>query len=227
MSAIELLQLVTALASALAAGWLWAVRSRAGRAAQAEGEARLQAQAALIAAQAGELAALRELTPIRIREFLVAAQDELKDYCRVVEAGYRAARKEIEQCNAGITRLQDQGTWKAEEIDRLVTRREALLTVARAMRPGLKELQHQCEFPEPFSVRVARIHPATVQGLTQAWLDLAGQLPLERPRELQERSERVIQTCKYRLDEATLFSSALFTAPAGPGPVWQRPDNGE
>ena len=48
MSAIELLQLVTALASALAAGWLWAVRSRAGRAAQAEGEARLQAQAALI-----------------------------------------------------------------------------------------------------------------------------------------------------------------------------------
>ena len=221
MSARERLQLLTALASALAAGWLWASRSRWRGEAQAAGAAK----DAALAAQAAELAALRELTPIRIREYLETAHAELRDYCQAVEAGHRAARKEVERCNAEIIRIQDQGDWQAEEIGRLVSRRETLLAVARTMKPALGLLQHQCEFPEPFGLRVARVHPATIQALTQAYLDLAGQLPLA-PAELQARAERVIQTCKYRLDENTLFSSALF-APAEPGPVWQRPDNGE
>ena len=225
MSALESLQLLAALASALAAGWLWASRSRFYREALAARDELLRAKDAVLAAQAGELAALRELTPIRIREFLETAHAELKDFCQAVEAGHRAARKEVDRCNAEITRIQDQGDWKAGEIDRLVSRREALLAVARAMKPGLRLLQHQCEFPEPFSLRVARIHPATVQALAQAYRDLAGQLALA-PAELGAQSERVIQACKHRLDENTLFSSALF-APAEPGPVWQRPDNGE
>jgi len=175
-----------------------------------------------------EALALRELTPIKIREFLLESHGLLRSYCAAVEEGYLAARKAIEQCNAEITHSQEQGQWRAEGIAQLVERREALLSATRAMQPSLRELQHQCEFPEDFSIKLARMHPAAIQDLTQAYQELARALPLEPPEDLAALSARVVQNFKYRLDENTLFSDALFTRPAAdPGEVWQRPDNGE
>ena len=78
--------------------------------------------------------------------------------------------------------MQERGEWRADDIDRLVRRREALLGTTRAMQPGLGELQHQCEFPEHFAIRIARLRPEAIQELTRAWEDLARQLPLRAPR---------------------------------------------
>jgi len=228
MSTLELLQLLTALASALAVGLLWATRRRERQAQDALPI--LKAKDATIAALTQEVQALRELTPGKIQEYLTQTHDQLKTYCQTIEAGYRSARKEIEQCNGEITRLQERGEWRADPIDQLVRRREALIEVTRAMRPGLRELQHQCEFPEPFSLRIARVYPASVRDLTQAYLDLATHLPLERASQIQALSDQVLQACKYRLDENTLFASTLSLRPAHPadqGEIWQRPDNGE
>ena len=224
MSALELLQLLAALASAGAAGLLWATRLHRRREAD---EDLLQAKDAQIESLIREAAALRELTPIKIREYLIEAHAQLRSYCRMVEEGYRAARKEIEHCNAEITRSQEQGQWRGEAVDQLVFRREALIEQTRAMKPQLMELQHQCEFPEGFSLRIARVRPASIQELTQAFLALAKALPLDHADDLPGMSERVILNCKHRLDENTLFSSALFDRPGDPAEVWQRPDNGE
>jgi chromosome segregation ATPase len=222
VSAWELLQLVTALASAAAAGLLWAVRSRLPRQ-----TAELRAKDLQIEALTREAEALRELTPIKIREYLVASHSQLRSYCQAIEAGYRGAKKEIEHCNGEITRLQEQGEWQAEEIGQLVARREALVETTRKMRPDLRELQHQCEFPEDFTIKLARMHPESIQELTRACLALARQLPLDQAERLPELSERVVQSLKYRLDPNTLFSSTLFARQDRDGEVWQRPDNGE
>ena len=228
MSTLQLVQLLTALASALAAGLLWATQARLKREARAADAELLKAKDGQIAALTQEALALRELTPLKIREFLLEAHGQLRRYCSTVEEGYRFARKAIEQCNAEITRSQDQGEWGAEGISQLVERREALLQATRTMQPGLRELQHQCEFPEDFSIKLARMPPAAIQELTQAYLDLARVLPLEQPEDLPALSARVVQNFKYRLDENTLYSDTLFTRPAGdPGETWQRPDNGE
>jgi DNA repair exonuclease SbcCD ATPase subunit len=227
MNPWALVQLVAALACAGAAGLLWSTRIRLERRLQALDDERLQARDAQAAALAREAEALRDLTPVKIREYLVDAQAQLKRYCRAVEAAYREARREIERCDAAITRLQERGEWRADEIDQLVRRREALLATTRTMQPGLGELQHQCEFPEPFTLRVARLYPETIQDLAQAHQALTVQLGLEPAGEMPALAERVAQSCKYRLDEHSLFSGALYARPADPAQVWQRPDNGE
>lgn len=227
MAALELLQLLAALACAGAAGLLLATWARMRREARAVHGEQLKAKDQQIAALAREAEALRDLAPIKIREYLVAAHAQLRNYGRVVEGAYRQARREIERCNAEITRRQEQGEWRAEDIDRLVRRRETLLELTRTMQPWLGELQHQCGFPEPFTIKVARLHPETIQDLAQAWEALARELPLEPDGDFPALAARVAQSLKYRLDENTLFSSALFTRPTAHADVWQRPDNGE
>jgi hypothetical protein len=228
MSPLQLVQLLAALASAVAAGLLWASRGRRGPQGASEAlERMLQAKDAEIAALAREALALRELTPIKIREYLLESHTQIRRYGAVLDEAYRAAQKAVEACNAEITRSQEQGEWRTEGISQLVERREALLQASRAMQPGLRELLHQCDFPETISLRVARVPPDSIQGLTQAYLDLARVLPLAPAGELPALSARVAQNLKYRLDSNTLFSDALFVRPAGPGEIWQRPDNGE
>lgn len=227
MPTLVLLQLLAVVATLAAAGLLWNTRGRLEAKLRELGADRDAARDAERAALAREAEALRDLAPLKIREYLIETHAQLKRYCRTVEAAHRDARREIERCNAEITRLQERGEWRANEIDGLVGRREALLAVTRAMQPGLGELQHQCEFPEPFTVRVARVPPEVVQDLARGVEALAAQLPLELPGELAALAARVTESCRYRLDEQTLFANALFTRPADHTEVWQRPDNGE
>jgi chromosome segregation ATPase len=230
MSALELLQLLPALASAGAAVLLWRARARMLRQAEGLEAERLQAKDAQIAALAREAEALRDLMPIKIREYLVETHAQLREYCRAIEDGYRTARKEIEHCNAEITRRQEQGEWRAEGIDQLVERREALIGMTRAIKPELRELQHQCEFPEDFTIKIARMVPDAIEQLTEAYLALARQLPLDQAERLPALSGRVVQSFKYRLDQNSLFSSTLFARQnqaADGAEIWQRPDNGE
>jgi hypothetical protein len=227
MPTLVLLQLLAVVATLAAAGLLWNTRGRLEAKLRELGADRDAARDAERAALSREAEALRDLAPLKIREYLIETHAQLKRYCRTVEAAYRDARREIERCNAEITRLQERGEWRANEIDGLVGRREALLAVTRTMQPGLGELQHQCEFPEPFTVRVARVPPEVVQDLARGVETLAAQLPLELPGELAALAARVAEACKYRLDERTLFATALFARAADPAEVWQRPDNGE
>jgi hypothetical protein len=224
MSALAWLQLVAALASFGAAALVWAALARTG----AARDERLRDKDARIEALTREAEALRELTPLRIRDYLAGSHDQLRRCLGILEDGYRSARKEIERCNGEITRRQEQGEWRAEDIGELVARREALIEVTRAMKPELRAVQHQCDFPEAFPLKLARIDPAAVAALAGNYLALARQLPLGEAEQLQELAGRVAQSCKYRLDERTLFSASLFTAPTGAAAeLWQRPDNGE
>jgi hypothetical protein len=92
----------------------------------------------------------------------------------------------------------------------------------------MRELQHQCEFPEDFRIRLARMAPDVIQQLGEAHLELARLLPLAGTAQVQELSARIVQSGRYRLDENTLFSDQLFTrSPGDPAGGWQRPDNGE
>jgi hypothetical protein len=232
VSAPALLILLAALGCILAAWRLLAaaahLSSAAARLAEEAHAARAAAAASSQAADAArdrELAALRELAPLRIREFLAAAQAELLDCCTILEDGFQAAGKEIERCNAAITGIQDQGDWHAAEIAQLAARRDQLQALTRTLRPGLRALQQEAEFPEPFSLRIPRIRPDEVRSLGRAYLDLAGRLGLDDADAVQARCERVAQAYRHRLDESTLFSESLNATPEGP--TWQRPENGE
>lgn len=227
MGALVLLQLLAVAATLAAAMLLWNTRARLEarlRDLDAEGA---RARDGERAALAREAEALRDLAPMKIREYLIDTHAQLQRFGRTVEAAYRDARREIERCNAEITRLQERGEWRADEIDGLVRRREALLAVTRTMAQDLGELQHQCEFPEPFAVRIARVPPELVQDLARNCQALAAQLPLDGLADLPALAGRVAEACKYRLDETTLFANVLFTRPADHADVWQRPDNGE
>jgi hypothetical protein len=220
MSPLQWIQVIAALASALAAGLVWAMRRPA-----AEPSALLAAKEAELAALRGELDALRELAPIKIREFFLTTRRHLRDYCALLQQTYDDARREIARCDAELARRQGEGTWNAEATKGLILRREELAEAVRGLKGGLRELQHQCEYPDNIIVKLPAVNPASVEALTARCLELGG--PSEA---LATLTAALCETFKYRLDENTLFSNLHFTRPvdeAGRAEVWQRPDNGE
>jgi hypothetical protein len=214
MTTLQLVQLLAAMASVLAAGLLWATLTRLKREAVRANEDLLKAKDGQIAALTKEALTLRELTPIKIREFLMEHRRQLRDFSLALENACQSARETLED--------------PAIAAPEAAARRAALLAVTRGMQPHLRELQHQCEFPEDFRIRLARMAPDVIQQLSEAYLELARLLPLAGTAQVQELSARIVQSGRYRLDENTLFSDQLFTrSPGDPAGGWQRPDNGE
>jgi DNA repair exonuclease SbcCD ATPase subunit len=227
MPILVLLHLLAVTATLAAAVLMWNARTRIEarmRELATDRDAALEAERAALAREAE---ALRDLAPLKIRDYLLSTHAQLQRFCRTVEAAHREARREIERCSGEISRLQERGGGRASEVEGLSGRREALLAVTRAMQPDLGELQHQCEFPEPFTVRVARIPPEAIRELARGYQSLAAQLALEVPEEMPDLSARVAESCAYRLDERTLYAEARFARTPEPAEVWQRPDNGE
>lgn len=221
MAPLQWLQVIAALASGLAACLVWAMRSPAG----AAGADILAAKDAELAALKRELDALRELGPVRMREFFLTTRRQLKDFCALLAEGYEGARRELGRCETELARLRDTGAMASEAFRTLTLRREELAAAVTAMKPGLRELQHQSDYPDPVTLKLPTVNPAAIRALTDQGLALAG--PSE---DLAALGKSLAATFKYRLDEYTLFSSveyALEDGPNEPVEVWQRPDNGE
>jgi len=221
MSPLQWIQVIAALASALAACLVWAMRAPAGSA----NLELLAAREAEIAALKRELDALRELGPVKMRAFFLSTRRQLKDYCAILAEGYDGAKRELGRCDLELGRLRDQGAVATEAYRTLALRREELASALAAMKPGLRELQHQSDYPDPVTLKLPTVNPASIRALTDQALALAG--PNDT---LGTLGTSLAATFKYRLDEYTLFSSveyALEDGPNEPVEVWQRPDNGE
>ena len=217
MSPLQWLQLLAALASALAAGLVWALRDAS------------PARKDLLAAKDQELEAvkrerdaLRELTPLKIREFLLTARRQLKDYCDLLDQTYDRARRDLAQCDAELARRQGEGSWNAAEAKALILQREQLTLATQAMKGGLRGLQQQCEYPDNLILKFPAVNAATLERLTAQCVKLAG--PSEP---LATLSATLQATFLYRLDANTLFSNLPFAPGLEQTEVWQRPDNGE
>jgi hypothetical protein len=220
MSPLQWIQVIAALASALAAGLVWALRRPSSLPSEL-----LAAKEAELAALRGELDALRELAPIKIREFFLTTRRHLRDYCALLQRTYDDARRELARCDADLAKRQGEGSWDAGATRALVLRREELAAAVQNLRGGLRELQHQCEYPDNIIVKLPAVNPASVAYLTALCLELGA--PGEA---LSPLTAALTEAFKYRLDENTLFSNQHFIRPvdeAGRAEVWQRPDNGE
>lgn len=221
MTPLQWIQVLAALASALAAGLAWALRGPSAPARDALAEAKDQE----IAALKDELDALRELTPVKIRAFFLTARRQLKEYCALLEEAYDGARHDLARCETELAQRQSAGPGHTDEVKALAQRRERLTAATQAMKAGLREVQHQCEYPDSTLVKLPTVNPATIAHLTAQCLSLAGpSAPLTT------LSTALQETYRYRLDENTLFSDVQFTRPAtgnNQAEVWQRPDNNE
>src|SRR6185436_12315961 len=77
---LEILYAVTAVASALAAVLAWTAKLRWSREFGAAKDAQIAAKQAEIASLERECTALRELTPMRVREYFLSVKEQLEEY---------------------------------------------------------------------------------------------------------------------------------------------------
>jgi hypothetical protein len=106
---MELVYAVTALVSAVAAVVAWGAKLRWSREFSAAKDAQLAAKQAELVVLEREIATLRELTPMRVREYFLSMKEQLEEYNDRLERELGAALAALDEKEREIALLRDRG----------------------------------------------------------------------------------------------------------------------
>jgi DNA repair exonuclease SbcCD ATPase subunit len=141
----EVAYALAALASAIAAVLAWGARLWWGREYGAAKDEIIRAKEAQITALERELQGLRELTPMRIREYFLSVKEQLEEYNAVLQEQLKSAKREIGQKEAAIGALRDQGSEQGAQIAALEHERDAIKQATALLEKQLVELRAKYE----------------------------------------------------------------------------------
>jgi hypothetical protein len=138
---METLYAVGAIASALAAVLAWAAKLWWGKEHAAAQSKLIDAKDAQIASLEREIETLRELTPMKIREYFVSVKTQLEEYNDALKGQLAEAHSEIAERSSEIESLQAEGDRHVEEITRLEAERSRLEATSRELTQRLARLE--------------------------------------------------------------------------------------
>lgn len=124
---MEWLYIISAIASSLAAVLAWMAKLWWSKEFAAAKDEVIRAKEAQIELLKNEIDNLRELNPIKIREYFLSVREQLEEYNDSLRAELDEAKKEIESKEIQLTALHSDGSKKQAEINRLVNEREGLI----------------------------------------------------------------------------------------------------
>ena len=165
---MEIAYAVAAVASALAGVLAWGAKLWWGREYAAAKDETIRAKDAQIALLEREIQGLRELTPMRIREYFISVKQQLEEYNDHLQEQLRTARVEIGSKDQQIDRLNQDGTKQTAEIVRLEREREEIKTAADNLEGQLQELRATYESKDVIMFRIPKLDPKLFVNLQES-----------------------------------------------------------
>ncbi|HYK09783.1 MAG TPA: hypothetical protein VEV39_03200 [Gemmatimonadales bacterium] len=167
---------VTAVLNGLAAALAWAAKLWWGREFAAAKDETIRAKDAQLQVLEREIESLRELTPMKIREYFLSVTQQLEEYNGVLNRQLDEARREAKVKEADIERLKGEGDKRRAEVVRLEGEKKALEAAADKMEGQLGELRAKYESDDVIIWRVPKYDEALFTGLAESSKRLEGQL---------------------------------------------------
>lgn len=84
---------------------------------------------------------LRELTPMKIREYFLSVREQLEEYVEILQEDLRAARREVSKKEEQIGRLQNEGESHQAEVEDLRRDKERIEAASAHLQTQLRELR--------------------------------------------------------------------------------------
>ena len=140
---MEWLYVISALASAVAAALAWAAKLWWSKEYAAAKDEIIRAKDAQIALLDKEIQNLRELTPMKIREYFLSVRKQLEEYNELLNKELEEARKEIEDKNIEIEHLKSEDVNKSDEVINVEKKRDLIQKTANSLENQLGTLREQ------------------------------------------------------------------------------------
>jgi seryl-tRNA synthetase len=172
MDIVEWLQVGTAFASAVAAVLAWAAKIWWGREFSAAKDEIIRAKDAQIEVLNREIDSLRELTPMKLREYFLSMREQLEEYNESLKSKLEEAECELEKKGSAILRLKSEGKKKIEEIRKLESEREQIAEAASSLSKKLSAIKRKYESEETVILRLPKIDHDTVEDIDESYLRL-------------------------------------------------------
>ncbi len=142
---VEWIYGLSALASALAAALAWAAKLWWGKEHQKAQEKLVEAKDAQIASLHQQVDNLRELTPMRIREYFESVKLQLEEYIEHLKEQLKGAHNRVEELECLIQEAQQQGSQDSLKMASLKKEKENLQMNLSNLERQVKELASKSE----------------------------------------------------------------------------------
>ena len=135
---MEWLYLISTIASSLAAVLAWAAKLWWGREFAAAKDEIIKAKEAQIELLTSEIDSLRELTPMKIREYFLSVREQMEEYNNLLKSQLDDAHKQLENKTAEVESLKKEGEKSAAEIKKIEDERKQIVEAASNLKQHLQ-----------------------------------------------------------------------------------------
>ncbi len=171
----ELAVVIYALASLLsvaAAVLAWAAKLWWGKEFAAAKDEIIKAKDAQIEHLDREIKSLRDLTPMKIREYFLSVREQLEEYNNLLQSQLKDANEEIARRDDEISNLKQEGTQKVTEIVKLEQERKQIADAATKLEQQLATMRQKYESEEVITIRMPRFDPGLLENINISTMGL-------------------------------------------------------
>lgn len=224
---MEWLYVISTIASSLAAVLAWAAKLWWGREFAAAKDEIIKAKEAQIELLTREVSSLKELTPMKIREYFLSVREQMEEYNNLLKNQLDDAHEQLESRTNEIEKLKQDGEKSAAEIKMIEDERQRIAEAATNLEHQLISLKNKYESDDVVVMRMPKIDVQFIEKLNASLKDLSvamsknitvdmkrlSQVMLESSKITEQQAEYLDRIKKYRninvhLSEQKLIESS-------------------
>ena len=105
---------------------------------------------------------LKELTPMKVREYFLSVRQQIEEYNDLLKSQLEDAKQNIENKNTEIDNLMTEGSQKTQEIKQLVQERNQISEMVAPMQAEITKMRQKYESEDVIIYRLPRIDMSSI-----------------------------------------------------------------
>ena len=194
---MQIILAITALVNAIAAVLAWIAKIRwSNEYADAKDET-IRAKEAQIDFLEREIASLKELTPMKIREYFISTRKQLEEYNDSLQEKLDMANQELEDKQKAIENIRSSGDEKSQELSKLEAERNELADASKKLENQLKNLRAKYEDKNVTTIRIPNISSKIILEMNDTLKEMNRVLAKDISSDLQNMTKGLAQSIKF------------------------------
>jgi chromosome segregation ATPase len=190
---MEWLYIISAIASSLAAVLAWAAKLWWGREFASAKDEIIKAKEVQIELLKDEINSLKELTPMKVREYFLSVREQMEEYNDLLKNQLDEAQKELNKKQEEIENLKQEGDKTAGEIEKLEAERQSIADAAKTLEDQLSTLRKKYESQDAIIFRIPKIDTDIYKNINTSYEKLVDAMAKEYSKDVSELSKTFIK----------------------------------
>lgn len=199
---MEWLYLISTIASSLAAVLAWAAKLWWGREFAAAKDEIIKAKEAQIELLTSEVFSLKELTPMKIREYFLSVREQMEEYNNLLKNQLDDAHTQLENKTTEIEKLKHEGEKSAIEVKKIEDERQRIAEAAFNLEQQLASVKSKYESDDVVVMRMPKIDTQFYEKLNASIRSLSAAMSKDLTKDYARLSQVMIESSKITEQQA-------------------------